>query len=68
MKLDHILTPYTRIYSKGMKDLNMRQESIKILEGNIGRNLFSIGHSNLFPAMSLKAKGNKSKSELLGVY
>ena len=48
------------------KDLNVRQESIKILEENIGSNLFDIGHSNFFQDMTPKAKETKEKMNLWG--
>ena len=54
MKLDHSLTPYTKINSKWIEDLNTRQESIKILEEKIGNILFDTGHSNIFQDMSPK--------------
>jgi len=67
MKLNHFLIPYIEINSKWMKDLNVRQESIKILEENIGSNLFSLGHSNFLLDLSLKARETR-KNELLGLH
>ena len=56
MKLEPFLTPYTRINSKWIKDLNGRPKIIKLLEENIGRTLFGVNHSNVFLDLSPKAK------------
>ena len=61
VRLNHSLTPYTKINSKWIKDLNVRQESFRILEENIGSNLFDISHSNFFQDTSLEAKETKAK-------
>ena len=64
MKLDHFLIPFTKINSKRMKDLNVRPETIKLLEENIGKTLSDIHHSRIFydplpRILEIKAKINK---------
>ena len=64
MKLEHFLTPYTKINSKWIKDLNVRPETIKLLEENMGKTHSDINHSKI-PydppprVMEIEAKINK---------
>ena len=65
MKLEHFLTPYTKINSKSIKDLNIRPETLKLLEENIGKTLSDVNHSRILydplpRVMEIKAKINKS--------
>ena len=64
MKLKHFLTPYTKINSKWIKDLNVRPETVKLLEENIGKTLSDINHSRILydpppGIMKIQAKTNK---------
>ena len=64
MKLEHFLTPYTKINSKCIQFLNVRPDTIKLLEENIGRTIFDISHSMIFfdpppRVMEIKTKINK---------
>ena len=64
MELEHFLTPYTKINSKWIKDLNIRPEIIKLLEENIDRTLSDIIHSKILydpplRVMEIKTKINK---------
>ena len=61
MNLDHFLTPHTKINSKWMKYLNIRQEAIKILEEKSGKNLFDLGRSKFLLNMSPEARETKAK-------
>ena len=67
MKLEHSLTPYTKINSNWIKDLNVRPDTIKLLEENIGRTLCEINHSKILfdpPPREMERKTNINKGDV----
>ena len=68
MRLEHSLTPYTKINSKWIKDLNVRPDTIKLLEENIGRTLYYISHSKILfdpPPREMEIKTKIDKWDLM---
>ena len=63
MKLDHSLTPYTKISPKWIKDLNVRPDNIKLLRENIGRTFSDTSHSNIFSNPSPRVMEIKEKNK-----
>ena len=61
MKVDHVLTPHTKINSKCIKDLNIRPETIKFLKENIDSKILEIARSYIFSNVSSQARETKEK-------
>ena len=66
MKIEHFLTPYTKINSKRIKDLNVRPETIKLLGENIGRTLSDINHSKILYDAPPRVMEIKIKNKQMG--
>ena len=70
MKLEHFLTPYTKINSKWIKNLNVRPDTIKLLEENIDKTLSDINHSRILydpPPRVVEIKANINKWDLIKI-
>ena len=61
MKLDHQLTPYTKINSKWIKDLNISYDTIKVLEENLGSEISGMPCSNIFANISSRVRDIKER-------
>ena len=61
MKLDHLLTPHTKINSKWIKDLNVRPKNIKVIEKNTGSKISDIAGSNVLSDISPQVRETKEK-------
>ena len=61
IKIDHLLAPHRRINSKWTKYLNVRPETLKTLEENIGSKILDIAHSNILSDISSQARETKEK-------
>ena len=66
MKLKHFLKSYTKINSKWIKDLNIKPDTIKLLEENIGRTFFNINQSNIFIDPPPRVMKIKTKNKQMG--
>ena len=61
MKLEYFLTPYTKINSKWIKDLNVRPETIRLLQENTGKTLSDINHSKILYDLTPRGLEIKTK-------